>query len=748
MKLYNIVLSVLVADSAIRGVHSYPDPTAEKIMMTTKNGPNSRIDYFDTENLDIRIGHSVEKKPCKIPTPLSKTNSHSCGDGLCLCNDSMAVCRSNQSLSYIPKLPPNITKLYFICNRLLFIHGSTFHNVSSLTHLYLGGNNLKYCYKDAFRRLTKLQSLRIIKEIIKPDTLRTCLASVTSRNFRKLVLYAVHINGTFSGSKIFSGMSNSPVEKIAMDRTYIDTYSIDDFSPLKHMRSLSLKSCWITATVFEGTSNLTTLWLTENALVKFPPFCNQTTFPNMKKLYMDGNFIRIFKANELDCMTSLELFSISFNPLLKLEANTFSGLPRLRTIYMRNNYGSSFRIKANAFNSSRLMNLHLGIYQIHAPHLSDFAFDSCKKLEKLDLSLSRFENKTDAYFDNLFAGLTNLKDLNLSGTGIGFLPTIIPRIMKQLDTLDVSHNQISWWATEYFRNLTFLRTLIMASNQIDTIHRFSFSFGTIQSLSHIDLSFNPYSCSCENLLWFSKLLKTQKATNKFINFPSGYLCSAPSAWEGERVIDKPISDRYCLLTPVISLIITSVSVGLLLLIFTLSMVYRHRWHLRYFVYMLRYYHIRFQRLVQDGCNYRYDIYLSCSEEDVDFILENILPRLENELNLRVFIPQRDGIGNKIDGIIENMDASRRVILCISDTFAADHYCEFETSIAYERVLNERRDLMIVILLEEVKVVNVTKTLHRVLAVDEYIPWDCSEQGVDMFWLTLIQHLESTDEPRP
>ncbi|XP_050394805.1 toll-like receptor 2 [Patella vulgata] len=376
------------------------------------------------------------------------------------------------------------------------------------------------------------------------------------------------------------------------------------------------------------------------------------------------------------------------------------------------------------------------------------AFDSCNKLETLDLSKSSFEYKTETYFDGLLAGLTNLKELNLSGTGIGFLPTVIPKVMNQLETLDVSHNQISWWKREYFSNLTSLRKLIMASNQIDTIHSSSFPAGRIQSLSTVDLSYNPYSCSCENLLWFSKLLKTKYATNKFKNFPKGYLCSAPSAWEGRMVIKTPISDRYCLLTPVISLIITSVSVGLLLLIFTISMVYRYRWHLRYFVYMLRYYHIRFQRLVHDGCDYRFDIYLSCSEEDVDFILENILPRLEGELNLRVFIPQRDGIGNKIDGIIENMDASRRVILFLSDTFAADHYCEFETSLAYERVLNERRDLMIVILLEELKVVNVTKTIHRVLNVEEYIPWDGSEQGVDMFWLRLIKHLDSPDEPRP
>ncbi|XP_055954252.1 toll-like receptor 3 [Patella vulgata] len=551
-------------------------------------------------------------------------------------------------------------------------------------------------------------------------------------------------------------MKNSPVSKIVMNSTYIDYYNHTDFTHLKNLSVLSLRTCWIKEMDFspipkpKPIPTLTELVLSDNALVSFPKFCadNNAMFPNLTRLYMDDNFIRFMPRLGLDCMKFLHIFSISGNPLHELGENTFSRLPNLHTIFISDNSGSSFRIRDHAFNSSSLINLYLKGNAEHVHHLYVGALNSCANLEKLELSNSHLYSKSDEYFDELFATLTKLKVLNLSDTGIGSLPPVIPRIMPKLESLDVSYNYISWWTNDYFRNLTSLRILNLTSNQIATINKHSFSYETLQGLSWLDLSYNPYSCSCANLLWFARLLKIKSFAEKLHKFPNKYTCSTPSDWRGMRIIDTPISNRFCLLTPVISLIITSVSIGVLLLILAISLVYRYRWHLRYFVYILRYHHIRLQRFATEGRSYRYDIYLSCSEDDVDFILENILPRLEHELNLHVFLPQRDGIGNKIDSIIENMDASRRFILCMSDTFAVDHYCEFEASVAYERILSERRDLMIVILLEELGIVNITKTVHRILKDDDYIKWGWSEESIDLFWLKLIQHLNSSDEPRP
>ncbi|KAK6194660.1 hypothetical protein SNE40_000256 [Patella caerulea] len=703
-----------------------------------------------------------QDKTSRVPGVLMDSY-YACGDNMCYCKDNVAVCSGHQHLlTYIPKLPSKIKQLTFSNNFLPHIKYNTLSNVSSLTHLYLKANNLTFCSPVAFRNLTELQILGIYQEKkITCGLLYYCLMGVISPKFQELQLIRLTFIGRSRKTYFFSALRNSPVSRVIMNSTYIDYYNHTDFAQLKNITVLCLRTCWIDNMQFslnpklipkpnpKPIPTLTELVLSENALVNFPKFCvyDKTMFPNLKRLYMDNNFIRFMPKWGLDCMKHLEIFSISANPLHGLESNTFSRLPNLHTVFINDNSGSSFRIRNYAFNSSSLLNLYLKGNANHAQHLYEDALNCCANLESLDLSENHLYNQSNDYLNELFATLTNLKILKLSNTGIGSLPSAIVRRMPNLESLDVSYNHISWWTDDYFRNLKSLRTLNLASNQIATINQNSFSYGTLQDLSELDLSYNPYSCSCANLLWFARLLKTKGFTKKLRVFPNKYTCSTPSDWRGARIIDTPISDRFCLLTPVISLIITSVSIGLLLLLLAISLVYRYRWHLRYFVYILRYHHIRLMRFASEGRSYQYDIYLSCSEEDVDFILENVLPRLEHELNLRVFLPQRDGIGNKIDSIIENMDASRRFILCVSNTFTVDHYCEFEASVAYERILSERRNLLIVILLEELGVVNVTKTIHKILKDNDYIKWGLSEESIELFWLKLIQHLNVSDEPR-
>ncbi|KAK6192077.1 hypothetical protein SNE40_003621 [Patella caerulea] len=117
--------------------------------------------------------------------------------------------------------------------------------------------------------------------------------------------------------------------------------------------------------------------------------------------------------------------------------------------------------------------------------------------------------------------------------------------------------------------------------------------------------------------------------------------------------------------------------------------------------------------------------------------DELVPRLGGNMGLRPHIPQRDGQGNKIDQIISNMDASRKVMLFISDKYVEDGYCEFEASFAYNKYINEKRDLMIVVVLKELGALNVTKTIHKILAVDHYIKWGWDEESLELFWVTFF-----------
>ncbi|KAK6191856.1 hypothetical protein SNE40_003440 [Patella caerulea] len=118
------------------------------------------------------------------------------------------------------------------------------------------------------------------------------------------------------------------------------------------------------------------------------------------------------------------------------------------------------------------------------------------------------------------------------------------------------------------------------------------------------------------------------------------------------------------------------------------------------------------------------------------------------MGLRLYIPQRDGQGNKIDQIISNMGVSRKVILFLSDKYVEDDYCEFEASLAYNKYINERRDLMIVVVLRELGAMNVTQTIHKILSVDNYIKWGWDEESMELFWLKITTAINNMDDLIP
>ncbi|KAK6191861.1 hypothetical protein SNE40_003445 [Patella caerulea] len=131
--------------------------------------------------------------------------------------------------------------------------------------------------------------------------------------------------------------------------------------------------------------------------------------------------------------------------------------------------------------------------------------------------------------------------------------------------------------------------------------------------------------------------------------------------------------------------------------------------------MARFQHIRYEKLLNGGGDYNYDVYLSSCDTDFDDIIyDELVPKLQENMGLRLYIPQRDGQGNKIDQIISN----------------------------------ERRDLMIVVVLRELGAMNVTQTIHKILSVDNYIKWGWDEESIELFWLKITAAINNMDDLIP
>ncbi|XP_050408576.1 toll-like receptor 13 [Patella vulgata] len=716
--------------------------------------PVHTITLNHDKEMDINLKETSEDGLGDFILSPKKQNWTRCGDNMCQCKGYQARCVNHgHQLNYIPRFEQNITKLNFTSNYLPYIDNETFTNVTEfqLIFLVLRNSSIHNCTRNAFNGLKSLRSLFIRNNTISSMELMDCLSGIT-KDLKDLDLEFIDLEKSWD-LDLDRIMTHSKITNLHLRNIKITHYNQSKLSTLKHLKVIQIfKSSMNTAT-FDNSSTLKTLEFPHNQFFEFPTFCvnGYAYFPHLTYLDLGHNNIKSIKPELFTCMKFLTQFYIDNNHIHLIESNTFSNLPKLYLVSISYN-GPDMALQEFAFNSSSLKKLYLydnDMYFVNKlKYVSKDAFKNCTHLEALMLSSNHFEFTTHQMFEEMFSTLANLKNLSLAHGGVQLLPRFIPKYLDKLVELLLGHNNIIYIPEGYFNNLNSLQKIEIYSNKITTVKPNTFSLQFLKQVKGIDLSNNPFSCSCE-LLWFINFLKTSPIRKRFIRFPKEYICGSPTVYSGKQLLQVRLSERTCAITYQARLIIISVSAGILLLLFTISVVYRYRWYLRYILYMARFQHVRYQRLLNGGGNYNYDVYLSSCDADFDDVIYDVLvPRLQEDMGLRLYIPQRDGQGNKIDQIISNMDASRKVILFISDKYVEDGYCEFEASFAYDKYINEKRDLMIVVVFKELGALNVTKTIHKILAVDNYIKWGWDEESVELFWLKITTAINNMDDLMP
>ncbi|EAT36163.2 AAEL011734-PA, partial [Aedes aegypti] len=124
-----------------------------------------------------------------------------------------------------------------------------------------------------------------------------------------------------------------------------------------------------------------------------------------------------------------------------------------------------------------------------------------------------------------------------------------------------------------------------------------------------------------------------------------------------------------------------------------------------------------------GC-YMYDVFVSYSEQDRQWVLDELLPNLERTEDIAVCLHERDfQVGVSIlENIIYCMDQSRTLLLVMSESFLLSHWCQFEMHLAQHRLLETRREQLILVLLEDIPKVKRSKTLQYLMKTKTYIIW--------------------------
>ena len=335
---------------------------------------------------------------------------------------------------------------------------------------------------------------------------------------------------------------------------------------------------------------------------------------------------------------------------------------------------------------------------------------------------------------SIFQNLHSLQFLTLDGCGFGSLLVGMFNNTTLLSELSLSRNFIQSWDPEVFTPLRRLRNLNLFENKIVSLNVASFS--KLTSLRNLDLGKNPVVCNCD-LLWF--LEYTQKRGINIARYgqKNMYTCASPKSLRGVSVLRAGLSPADCIShTDLVFILSTAAAIFLTAIVFAL--VYRGRWYIRYYIFLIR--SRRRRHLERADGSYVYDAFVAHNSNDASWVVRHLLPRLETEGRYRLCLHQRDWpIGREIsENIVESIEASRKVIVVLSNNFAQSQWCRMELEMANHRRLGNWHNSLVLVLLETISPENQNATLRSLLTTHTYLEWN--ERAQEKFWRVLRKAL--------
>ncbi|KAK3094129.1 hypothetical protein FSP39_024480 [Pinctada imbricata] len=145
----------------------------------------------------------------------------------------------------------------------------------------------------------------------------------------------------------------------------------------------------------------------------------------------------------------------------------------------------------------------------------------------------------------------------------------------------------------------------------------------------------------------------------------------------------------------------------------------------------------------DREDFTYDAFVIYPEEDSDFVHDKLLPKLENENNLRVCIHPRDFQPGKsiIENIVESIANSKRVFAVISQNFNQSKWCNFELLIAQDRWLNNEASVPLIIMRQEMDNAWIKREIRALVKTTTYAKWTEDVCGQELFLHQIISSVK-------
>ncbi|XP_070567331.1 toll-like receptor 2 type-1 [Ptychodera flava] len=320
----------------------------------------------------------------------------------------------------------------------------------------------------------------------------------------------------------------------------------------------------------------------------------------------------------------------------------------------------------------------------------------------------------------------NLKYLSITEQeNLKEIPTTLKRL-KHLEALDLSDNRIS-------------------SVDVQVVE-------ALRNLTVLNLDGNPLECSgCTSKGFIDWAKRDQNVyLSRSIKHETPYLC-APRTQSDETSIFAINVGWECDLPFIVSVPVTCF-VALVAICIALGV--RFRWHIRYLIFMIKLkcggYQLHNDKNIEDEeealKNRQFDVFVVYSEQDRDWVIRQLVPSLENidPPNFKLCIHECDFIPGEdiFENILNSIENSHKTMLVLSPGFAESEWCYFEMRMAQSDLFEDKRDVLMLVLLEEIRDDQMPRVLRRMLLTKKVIRWPNNELGRRLFWRELKHEIQS------
>lgn len=441
------------------------------------------------------------------------------------------------------------------CN-IRHVHDNAFKDLNHITGMTLRGNRAipQQGLKAALADIPSKSLLSLDLSDMNIPTLKDYFQSQQFYNLESLDLSGNVLRAVEAGTLSF-------MEKLLhLDLSSNKISFIQSLTGLDNLESLNLghnRLSLINLTTFDGLQNLKTLDLSFNSLTTLSgePFQNlwyletwdishnkltgldvEMGFEHLKTIVFTHNQLK--RANFVKTLPRVQHIDISFNQIDALYVDTFSKGQIVKKFNVSNNglshvdpltfHPSGLKVLDLSHNklqqvahfgwSSPLKELYLSYNNIS--HLAANSFEGLNGLEVLHLSHCNQYRFPAGIFNDFY----QLKELDISSNSIGTYivsssANALFQNMENLERLDLSETSLTDFPRDLFVNRITLRYINLNNNHISSIKKQSFSgmmnvrevhissnwittfdshtFSQLTSLETLDITENPFKCTCD-----------------------------------------------------------------------------------------------------------------------------------------------------------------------------------------------------------------------------------------------------------